>query len=70
MSLFTAREWWSARSDSDGEEYDIGSLVVANLDNVDGSDDIVVTGSLGGVRKRSPSALVQISRLERLASSV
>ena len=64
MSLFTAREWWSARSDSDGEEYDIGSLVVANLDNVDGSDDIVVTGSLGGVRKRPPPSL------ERLASSV
>jgi len=32
MSLFRAREWWQA-SCGHGEEFDRGSLCVANIDN-------------------------------------
>ena len=32
MSLFQSREWWTYRLDAD-EEYDIGGLVIGNIDN-------------------------------------
>jgi hypothetical protein len=51
MSLFSAREWWVAPYEED--EYDTNSLLVANFD-CDGGDDLVLTGSLSGVRDRLP----------------
>ena len=55
MSLFTARDWWVSPSAQDtDEEYDVGSLVVGNFDNVNGADDVVITGSLGGVSTSPP----------------
>lgn len=33
MSLFTSREWWATKLGGDGEEFDQGSLCVANIDN-------------------------------------
>ena len=50
MSLFQAREWWAARSESD-EEYDSNSLVVANIDNATDGHDKIVSGSLSGTLK-------------------
>ena len=32
MSLFKAREWWHARV-GQGEEFDVGSLCIANIDS-------------------------------------
>eukprot|EP00955_Chlamydomonas_euryale_P079355 363290-Chlamydomonas_euryale.AAC.4 len=32
MSLFRTREWWHARA-GPGEEFDCGSLCIANIDN-------------------------------------
>jgi Bardet-Biedl syndrome 9 protein len=32
MSLFKSREWWRARV-GNGEEFDSGSICVANIDN-------------------------------------
>jgi len=50
MSLFTARDWWCSPPAQDTDEgYDVGSLAVGNFDNVVGADDVVITGSLGGV---------------------
>eukprot|EP00877_Chromochloris_zofingiensis_P007512 jgi/Chrzof1/3013/Cz12g08070.t1 len=48
MSLFTSREWWSTKLGS-AEEFDQGSLCVANIDN-DATDTVkIITGSLQGV---------------------
>lgn len=48
MSLFRAREWWSAKL-GDDEEFDRGSMALGNVDNnADGSVK-VVTGSLQGM---------------------
>ena len=33
MSLFQAREWWSTWCGSADEEFDQGSLCIANIDN-------------------------------------
>ena len=49
MSLFSAREWWTAPRSDEPEEYDTQSMVVANFGQ-SGGDDVVVTGSLSGVR--------------------
>ena len=59
MSLFQAREWWAARSETD-EEYDNNSLVVCNIDNAADGYDKVITGSLSGTLKiwRPGSAFV------------
>ena len=39
MSLFQARDWWTASIDSN-EEFGYGSMVVANIDNgVDGAGE-------------------------------
>jgi hypothetical protein len=32
MSLFSSREWWSTRLGT-GEEFDQGSIAIANIDN-------------------------------------
>jgi hypothetical protein len=37
MSLFSAREWFRAPPDAE-DEYDVGGMVVGNLDNRDGGD--------------------------------
>jgi len=33
MSLFGSREWWAARLGDGDEEFDQGSLCIANIDN-------------------------------------
>ncbi|EKX44568.1 hypothetical protein GUITHDRAFT_109345 [Guillardia theta CCMP2712] len=48
MSLFRAREWWSARSEGEGEEVS-GSLLIANVDNSPEEEDKLVVGGLSGV---------------------
>jgi Bardet-Biedl syndrome 9 protein len=47
MSLFQAREWWSAQADQD-EEFDVGCLCVANIDNEPGGTAKIITGSHQG----------------------
>lgn len=48
MSLFRAREWWSAKL-GEGEEFDRGCMALGNVDN-DASDSVkVVTGSFQGM---------------------
>jgi Bardet-Biedl syndrome 9 protein len=49
MSLFQAREFWSASSDAAGDEYDSACMVVCNIDNSPEGDDKIVTGSFGGM---------------------
>eukprot|EP00960_Hanusia_phi_P040174 754286-Hanusia_phi.AAC.3 len=48
MSLFRAREWWSARSETEGEEVS-SSLLIANIDSSPEEDDKIVVGGLSGV---------------------
>jgi len=48
MSLFKCREWWRAPP-CPGEEFDMGSLCVANIDNEASGALKVVTGSLQGM---------------------
>jgi Bardet-Biedl syndrome 9 protein len=47
MSLFKTREWWSTQCGS-GEEFDSGSLCVANIDNSPDGSVKIVTGSFEG----------------------
>mmetsp|Transcript_47987 Transcript_47987/g.121864 ORF Transcript_47987/g.121864 Transcript_47987/m.121864 type:complete len:863 (+) Transcript_47987:26-2614(+) len=48
MSLFQAREWWSAQAGHD-EEFDVGCLCVANIDNEPGGTTKIITGSHQGI---------------------
>mmetsp|Transcript_80274 Transcript_80274/g.260005 ORF Transcript_80274/g.260005 Transcript_80274/m.260005 type:complete len:873 (-) Transcript_80274:89-2707(-) len=48
MSLFQAREWWSTQSGQD-EDFDVGCLCVANIDNEPGGTNKIITGSFQGV---------------------
>ncbi|CAM9562830.1 unnamed protein product, partial [Heterosigma akashiwo] len=48
MSLFQARDWWVTKA-GDGEEYDVGSIVIGNIDNEPNNASKIVTGSLQGV---------------------
>ncbi|XP_069568047.1 protein PTHB1 isoform X1 [Brachyistius frenatus] len=56
MSLFKARDWWSAAL-GEGEEFDQGCLCVADVDNSGTGHDKVVVGSyMGMLRIFSPHA--------------
>ncbi|CAL8359058.1 unnamed protein product, partial [Arctogadus glacialis] len=48
MSLFKARDWWSATL-GDGEEFDQGCLCVGDVDNSGAGHDKVVVGSYMGI---------------------
>jgi len=48
MSLFQAREWWSTQAGQD-EEFDVGCLCVANIDNEPGGTNKIITGSFQGM---------------------
>jgi len=48
MSLFQAREWWSALAGRD-EDFDVGCLCVANIDNEPRGTNKIITGSLQGM---------------------
>lgn len=48
MSLFQAREWWSAQVGED-EDFDVGCLCVANVDNEPGGINKIITGSYHGM---------------------
>lgn len=48
MSLFSSKQWWHTRLGS-GEEFDQGSICVANIDN-----DPVGTGAIGSSVKVGP----------------
>jgi len=48
MSLFQAREWWSAHAGQE-EEFDAGCLHVANIDNEPGGTNKIITGSFQGM---------------------
>mmetsp|Transcript_22717 Transcript_22717/g.63135 ORF Transcript_22717/g.63135 Transcript_22717/m.63135 type:complete len:875 (-) Transcript_22717:176-2800(-) len=48
MSLFQAREWWSTQAGQD-EEFDVGCLCVANIDNEPGGTNKIITGSFQGI---------------------
>ncbi|WIA34315.1 hypothetical protein OEZ86_012654 [Tetradesmus obliquus] len=48
MSLFSSREWWSTRLGT-AEEFDQGSIAIANIDNDPNGNAKVITGSLQGV---------------------
>jgi len=48
MSLFQAREWWSAQAGQE-EEFDVGCLCVANVDNEPGGTNKIITGSYQGM---------------------
>uniref|UniRef100_UPI0037E8D519 protein PTHB1 n=1 Tax=Semicossyphus pulcher TaxID=241346 RepID=UPI0037E8D519 len=56
MSLFKARDWWSAAL-GEGEEFDQGCLCVGDVDNSGSGHDKVVVGSyMGMLRVFSPHA--------------
>uniref|UniRef100_A0A3Q2NWS0 Bardet-Biedl syndrome 9 n=1 Tax=Fundulus heteroclitus TaxID=8078 RepID=A0A3Q2NWS0_FUNHE len=56
MSLFKARDWWSAAL-GEGEEFDLGCLCVGDVDNSGTGHDKVVVGSyMGMLRIFSPNA--------------
>jgi Bardet-Biedl syndrome 9 protein len=47
MSIFQAKEWWSATV-GENEEFDHNSICIANIDNDESNDDKVVVGSFEG----------------------
>lgn len=49
MSLFKARDWWSAKFAHNGEEFDKGCLAVGNLDPADVNSHQIVVGSHTGL---------------------
>ncbi|XP_019719361.1 protein PTHB1 isoform X2 [Hippocampus comes] len=56
MSLFKARDWWSAAL-GEGEEFDQGCMCVGNVDNsAMGHDKVVVGSYMGMLRIFSPHA--------------
>uniref|UniRef100_A0A8C9XYZ8 Bardet-Biedl syndrome 9 n=1 Tax=Sander lucioperca TaxID=283035 RepID=A0A8C9XYZ8_SANLU len=71
MSLFKARDWWSATL-GEGEEFDQGCLCVGDVDNSGTEHDKVVVGSYMGMlrifsphaNKTSEGALVEALLLE------
>jgi len=48
MSLFQAREWWSAQAGRD-DDFDVGCMCVANIDNEPRGTNKIVTGSFQGM---------------------
>ncbi|KAM7442291.1 Protein PTHB1 [Porites harrisoni] len=48
MSLFKARDWWATYAGSD-EEFDLGCLCVANIDNNASEFDKIIVGSYHGI---------------------
>ncbi|XP_046859172.1 protein PTHB1-like [Xenia sp. Carnegie-2017] len=48
MSLFKGREWWSTSAGC-GEEFDLGCLCVANINNDVSSSDKIIVGSYHGM---------------------
>jgi len=48
MSLFQARDWWSVQG-SEEEEFDVGCLCVANIDNEPNGANKIITGSFQGM---------------------
>ena len=50
MSLFQAREFWSAATGTE-EEFGGGCLAIANLDNDPGGQLKIATGSFSGMRR-------------------
>ncbi|XP_028409077.1 protein PTHB1-like [Dendronephthya gigantea] len=48
MSLFKARDWWSTWAGSE-EDFDLGCLCVANIDNDTTSSDKIIVGSYHGI---------------------
>lgn len=49
MSLFRAREWWSAKL-GEQEEFDRGSMALGNVDNDSDNTQVkIVTGSFQGM---------------------
>ncbi|XP_073486578.1 protein PTHB1 isoform X2 [Aquarana catesbeiana] len=57
MSLFKARDWWSA-SLGENEEFDQGCLSVADVDNSESGQDKIIVGSYNGyLRIFSPHPL-------------
>jgi hypothetical protein len=58
MSLFEAREWWSAENDHQDDELRFGrrALCTGNVDNqVPGSEKIVVGSLAGQIRVYAPT---------------
>ncbi|GFR41608.1 hypothetical protein Agub_g2332 [Astrephomene gubernaculifera] len=47
MSLFKARDWWQTKC-GHGEEFDMGCLLVANIDNDPSGQVKILTGSFSG----------------------
>lgn len=48
MSLFQAREWWSAKAGQD-EEFDVGCMCIGNIDNEPNGTSKIITGSFQGM---------------------
>jgi hypothetical protein len=57
MSLFSSRQWWQTRLGS-GEEFDQGSICVANIDN-----DPVGTGEQKSLQQPSCTVLLKHQRV-------
>ena len=52
MSLFKAKDWWSLVVEGDGgypEQCDIGSMIIANIDNQDPPQDKIIVAGFSGV---------------------
>jgi len=47
MSIFQAKEWWSATV-GESEEFDHNSICIANIDNDPSREDKIIVGSFEG----------------------
>ena len=48
MSVFQLQEWWSVQT-SQSEEFDLGAMVVGNVDNSSPPTDKIAVGSQQGM---------------------
>jgi hypothetical protein len=54
MSIFQNKEWWSTKV-GENEEFDPNHLCVANINNSDKLDQVIIVGSYQGkIRVYSP----------------
>lgn len=66
MSVFQLKDWWNVHL-SEGEEFDIGSLDIGNVDNSPaGLDKIVVSSLSGALRIYLPNKATFRSKYDKI----
>ena len=55
MSVFQVKDWWSTKV-SEGEEFDVGCMMIGNIDNApDRSNKIILASQSGALRIYLPA---------------